>query len=233
MVEGVPKTENGNRKTSDERRETKLEGLLARWMIAVGMAMAFVVLAVGAHRVGAFAVDVRVTRWVQGHDSRPLEWVTTATNWSMSGTPLTIGAIVVALGLLLRGWRQDAAALALATAIRAVNSGLKEIVESPRPTPDLVRVTGHASGYGYPSGHAAGALLVVGALTWIVARHVKSRAWRAVIRVAAGAWIVLTGVGRVRVGVHWPTDVLGAWLWSIPALIVITWVAGRRRSLTG
>jgi undecaprenyl-diphosphatase len=170
---------------------------------------------------------------VQGHDSRPLEWVTTATNWSMSGMPLSIGAVVVALGLLLRGWRQDAAVMALATAIRAVNSGLKEIVESPRPTPDLVRVTDHASGYGYPSGHAAGALLVVGALAWIVARHVESRAWRVVIWVAAGAWIVLTGAGRVRVGVHWPTDVLGAWLWSVPALMVITWAAVRRRSLAG
>ena len=204
-----------------------------RWVIVVGMVIAFVVLAVGAHRVGAFAIDVRVTRWVQGHDSRPLEWATTATNWSMSGTPLTISAIVIALGLLLRGWRSDAAVLALATAIRAVNSGLKEIVESPRPTPDVVRVTDHASGYGYPSGHAAGALLVVGALAWIVARHVESRAWRVVIWVAAGAWIVLTGAGRMRVGVHWPTDVLGAWLWSIPALMVITSAADRRRSLTG
>jgi undecaprenyl-diphosphatase len=206
---------------------------MLRWMIVVGMVISFVVLAVGAHRVGAFAIDVRLTRWVQGHDSRPLEWLTTATNWSMSGTPLTIGAVVVALGLLLREWRLDAAVLALATAIRAVNSGLKEIVESPRPTPDLVQVTDHASGYGYPSGHAAGALLVVGSIAWILARHVESTAWRVVIWAVIGAWIILTGVGRVRVGVHWPSDVLGAWLWSAPALIGVVWIGEQARKRAG
>lgn len=204
-----------------------------RWVLVVGMLTAFVALAIGAHRVAAFSTDVRITRWVQDHDSTLLDWLTTATNWMMDGTPLSIIGIAIAAVLLARRHPLDAAVVAIAIAIRVVNSGLKEIVESPRPTPDLVRVTDHASGYGYPSGHASSAMLVVGAVAWVAARHVQSRAWRAVIWraviwIAAIALIALTGIGRVRVGVHWPTDVLGGWLWAGAALITITWAAERR-----
>jgi len=198
-----------------------------RWVLVAGMLTAFVALAIGAHRVAAFSTDVRITRWIQDIDSTVLDWLTTATNWAMGGTPLSIIGIAIAAVLLARRLPLDAAVVAIALAVRVVNSGLKEIVESPRPTPDLVRVTDHASGYGYPSGHASSAMLVVGAVAWVAARHVQSRAWRAVIWIAAIALIALTGIGRVRVGVHWPTDVLGGWLWAGAALITITWAAAR------
>jgi undecaprenyl-diphosphatase len=100
---------------------------------------------------------------------------------------------------------------------------LKSLIESPRPTSDVVEVTEEAENFGFPSGHASGALLVVGATAWIAARHVASPAWRIAIWTIAGAWIVLTGIGRVLVGAHWPSDVVGAWLWSVAAMVVTTW----------
>jgi undecaprenyl-diphosphatase len=198
-----------------------------RWVLVAGMIATFAVLAIGAHRVDAFAIDVRFTRWVQAHDSTLLDWLTTATNWAMGGMPLSVIGIAIAVVLLLRSHPLDAAVVALATAARASNSGFKEIVASPRPTPDLVRVTDHATGYGYPSGHAASAMLVVGAVAWVVARQVRPKAGRIAVWLFAAALIVLTGIGRVRVGVHWPTDVLGGWLWAGAALLLITGLARR------
>ena len=198
-----------------------------RWVLVAGLLGAFLALAIGAHRVAAFSTDVRITRWVQDHDPTLLDWLTTVTNRAMDGTPLSIVGIAIAAVLIARRHPLDAAVVAIALAIRIINSGLKEIVESPRPTPDLVRVTDHASGYGYPSGHASGAMLVVGAVAWVAACHVQSCAWRTVIWIAAIALIALTGIGRVLVGVHWPTDVLGGWLWAGAALITITSAAGK------
>ena len=145
-----------------------------RWVLVAVLLVAFVALAVRAYQEAAIALDVRFARWVQAHDSALLEWLTTVTNWLMNTLPLTVAGVAIALYLLTRGHRLDAAVLALATAIRTANSGLKEIVGSPRPTSDLVHVDHHANGLGYPSGHAASALFVVGALAWIASRHVES-----------------------------------------------------------
>jgi undecaprenyl-diphosphatase len=203
-----------------------------RSVLIGGMLVAFAVLAIEARRVAALSVDVRLTRWVQAHDFALLDWLTTITNRLMSGTPLSLLGILVALMLLARRLPLDSAIAAVATAVRIVNPGLKEVVESPRPTPDLVQVTDHANGFGYPSGHAASSMLVVGAVAWIAARHVRSRAGRIAVALVAAGLIVLTGIGRVRVGVHWPTDVIGGWLWSGAALLLITGLArdqARRR----
>jgi undecaprenyl-diphosphatase len=118
--------------------------------------------------------------------------------------------------------------LAIATLGRLVNAYLKTVIESPRPTPELVRITDHSSGFGYPSGHAAGALLVIGAAAWIAARHTRDPARRRLIWLGAAAWILLTGVGRIYAGAHWPSDVIGAWLWSVPALVGLTSLATKR-----
>ena len=213
-------------------RESGIPGRERDWIRGAFVALSlslFAVLGLGARRTEAFDIDVRFTRWLQGLDWRLLEWATDLTNWSMSGTPLSIGGIVIVLLLLWRGWRLDAMVLLIANALRVVNVVLKELIESPRPTPDLVERTIVSDSFGYPSGHVAGASLVVGALAWIASRRTHSRAVRTAILNVAGAWIALAGVARIYVGAHWPTDVIGAWLWSVPALILAT-VMVRRAS---
>jgi membrane-associated phospholipid phosphatase len=193
------------------------------WPLVLVLVISFVLLGIAARQTDAFQLDVRFTRWLQGLDWAPLRWGTDLTKWSMNGVPLTLGAIAVLLIFLFQGWRIDAMMLAVVIVVRLVNSGMKVLIASPRPTADLVEGAGESDTYGFPSGHASGALLVVGAIAWIISRHVTSPAWRAAIWVIATCWIVLTGIGRVYVGAHWPSDVVGAWLWSIAAMVVITW----------
>jgi len=191
-----------------------------------GMLVAFVLLAFWARRQEVLPGDVRFTRWVQGRDWPLLETLTDATNWSMSGMPLTVGGLAF-VGILLFRNRIDAAVLTAALVVRLLNGLLKRLIDSPRPTAELVEVIEEADGFGYPSGHASGALLVVGALAWTMSRHLHRAEWRWLTWTIAAAWIVLTGIGRIRVGAHWPSDVLGAWLWSLPVLVLIARVAIR------
>jgi undecaprenyl-diphosphatase len=215
-----------NRAELDQRERKRRE--VAVIFACILSLIAFTVLGYYAHHTAAITLDVRFERWLQTIDWRALRWATDASNWAMGGRPLTTIALILTLTVLWRRWPVDAAVLAIATLGRLVNAYLKTVIESPRPTPELVRITDHSSGFGYPSGHAAGALLVIGAAAWIAARHTRDPARRRLIWLGAAAWILLTGVGRIYAGAHWPSDVIGAWLWSVPALVGLTSLATMR-----
>ncbi len=74
---------------------------------------------------------------------------------------------------------------------------------------------------GYVSGHALTAAVFYGTLAWLLW---KSNFPRRVVRVAVllpAALAVLVGIVRVYMGIHFPSDVLGAWLLAAIFLLSI------------
>jgi undecaprenyl-diphosphatase len=166
--------------------------------------------------------DVRLARWVQGRDWPLLDPLTNSANWSMRTGPLTAACAIILAALTVRRLWIDAGFFLAANVFMHLSNVFKEVFESPRPTPNLVRVTEHATDYGFPGGRAGNAVLFLGAIAWIASRRIDSVATRSLTWVVAGAWILLTGLARVRVGAHWPSDIYGAWFWTVPALVGLT-----------
>ena len=129
----------------------------------------------------------------------------------------------LASGVLLAG----VAGLGIAGRV-AINA--RTARERPEPT-DWV---GDAGGSAFPSGHTTSATLFAAACAWAWAPRSRSDAARAVLLAAAGGFALAVGWSRVWVGVHWPSDVLGGWLyalaWSALAVAGIGW---RRRVTSG
>jgi undecaprenyl-diphosphatase len=79
-----------------------------------------------------------------------------------------------------------------------------------RPRPDLITKLANAGWYSYPSGHAMLAPVIWGAGLLLMARAVRHPAARGVLVILAVVLPVLIAVSRVYLGVHYPSDVLGA-----------------------
>jgi membrane-associated phospholipid phosphatase len=191
------------------------------WIEILGSLGAFAALTSQAAGDSVLRGDVRLTRWLQGREWPGFEPLTDAANWSARSVPLVIASLVIVVAMIWRRWWAESAVLLPAVVIMHASYLLKEIIASPRPTPDLVDVTETGGGFGYPGGRAGNIVLFLGAIAWIAGRRIDSRIVKSVMWLAAGFWIVLTGVARIHVGAHWPSDILGAWLWTIPALMLI------------
>jgi membrane-associated phospholipid phosphatase len=87
-----------------------------------------------------------------------------------------------------------------------LNEFLKILFHDPRPYWYSTEVKAYASeiSFGLPSGHAQTAVAVWG----MIAYYVK-RPWVWVVSVAL---MILIGLSRIFLGVHFPTDVLAGWL---------------------
>lgn len=96
-----------------------------------------------------------------------------------------------------------------------LNYGLKHFFMRQRP--NLIHlVTEHS--YSFPSGHSIGSMLFYGTLLFLLPKFVKKTTTCFLLQILLGIAILLIGISRIYLGVHFPSDVLGgfslglAWL---------------------
>jgi undecaprenyl-diphosphatase len=118
--------------------------------------------------------------------------------------------IAVFLVLLLRGWRRSALCYAVTVLSGwGLNAVLKEGFRRHRP--GVVPHLDGAGWYSYPSGHAMLAPLVFGLGVYLLTRpSAPGVQWTA--RVTAFVLCLAIAWSRVYLGVHYPSDVIGALL---------------------
>jgi membrane-associated phospholipid phosphatase len=100
---------------------------------------------------------------------------------------------------------------------------IKIIVERPRPSPLVVDVVRVSDSFSFPSGHVVGAVLFWGLIALAAEQVLQARHARLLVRGGCVAMVAAMGFQRVYVGAHWPSDVLGAYLWGGVMLFVLAW----------
>lgn len=67
-------------------------------------------------------------------------------------------------------------------------------------------------GLSYPSGHSMVTMTFYMTLAYIVSKSIRDKSKKKWIYLFAYTMIILMGISRLYLGVHWPTDVLGGYL---------------------
>ena len=62
--------------------------------------------------------------------------------------------------------------------------------------------------FSFPSGHSSTTMCFYGILIYLVCYYVKTDFWRYFLITVFGIWILLVGITRLWLGVHYPTDVV-------------------------
>ena len=140
--------------------------------------------------------------------------------------------LCVALFLYVR-WRRAALLVLIAVAgAIPLDAILKATFHRTRPTPFFG--TPLPAGYSFPSGHALFSVCVFGVLAAVTTTRVRQPWVRALLWGVAGALVVLIGLSRIYLGVHYPSDVIAGYLaaaiWVSTIAMVDRW--WRRRVQT-
>ena len=177
-------------------------------MLLIGQAM--VVDAVADHgRPGR--ADWGVWAWFVDHRAEPVTLLMKAVSVAGDIPQMTVLAAFAA-GMFWRARRRPEAAVVLGSAVGAwlLIDGFKNLYGRVRPpvAERLMVETNPA----LPSGHALGSIVVLGVLAAVVVLATRRTALRTGAVALAAVGVLVIGVSRLYLGVHWLTDVVTGWL---------------------
>jgi len=229
---------------------TRLQRWIGRWApnvpaaIAVYLAMGLAALAAGLLAFGSLASEVRegdtqaldeaVMRWVHSHATPRLSQTAMEVTALGNSSTLLMVVLVASLFLWVAEHRWSVVLLQLSMlGVTVLNVALKSAFNRPRPNvfPWVVDNVKLAS---FPSGHAMTAAVVYLTVAYLVMRLTPRRALRNLTLASAILLVVLIGLSRIYLGVHYPTDVLAGWIagfvWATFCALGIEMIRHRRRA---
>jgi undecaprenyl-diphosphatase len=181
--------------------------ILAGGAIALGGTYAFAKFAGHVRSGSTQAFDNAVLEWVGQHRTPTLEAAMLEITFLGTGTVVLMMVAISGMFLWLTKHKYSALLLLIATIGGILLNNLLK-VGFGRPRPQLVEWGTNVASWSFPSGHAMSAAVVYGTVAYLAARLQDRRLHRVVTLMCAGVLIVLIGVSRVYLGVHYPSDVL-------------------------
>ena len=98
---------------------------------------------------------------------------------------------------------------------------IKNIIARDRPTGINII---EENGYSFPSGHTAISTVVYGYLIYLIYNYVNNKKLKYVLISILSIIILVVGLTRIYLGVHYTSDVIGGYLLGISYLIMFTYV---------
>ena len=143
---------------------------------------------------------------------------------------IMVGLISLAFILIFKNKSYGVFAIVNAVNIVVLNIVLKLIFMRDRPY-DLMII--NESGYSFPSGHAMAALGFYGFIIYLIWHFNLSKKAKIIFTILIAILILLIGVSRIYLGVHYASDVLAGYMVSTIYLILYITFVSKHLQLRG
>jgi undecaprenyl-diphosphatase len=141
--------------------------------------------------------------------------------FSSLSSPIVIGVMFLMVIAFAPGRRPGLCAFVNLVCVVGINQVLKYIVQRPRP--DGFRLISE-TGYSFPSGHSMVSVAFYGLCAWMVWTYERDRIMRWACCLSFAFIIVVVGMSRIYLGVHYASDVIAGFCVSIAWIGVYTQV---------
>lgn len=184
----------------------------------------FLLLLLPFAQAGAQNIDIDILRHLNGPFEHDLGFWEGLSNTAYS-VPAAYLATNVTYGLIKKDDRAKKFALEFvisAVISQTVTHSIKHIVSRPRPVeayPDIIRAASFADGRSLPSGHAS--------LSFVTATTMAYQGEHWYVTAPAAAWASTIGYSRMRLGMHYPSDVLAGAIIGVGSGILGHWLTGK------
>lgn len=167
--------------------------------------------------------DEAVRNFVHGFAFPWLTFVMQTASFLGSTLFLTVFGVIIVIALYLRKHRHGAILFTITT----VGAGilifiLKHIFKRVRPEPFFNTILPTSDSF--PSGHSLGSFCFYGALAVILTDRTDNLRLQIIVWMLAAAMILLVGISRIYLGVHYPSDVVAGY--AVGLIWVITIAIG-------
>ncbi len=198
------------------------------FIIFLACSIGFVAVADEVHEGDTLVVDQTILTTINQQSTQGLDsfFVTFTELGGLIGV-VAITAGILALLLLRKKYRAATIVAAGVGGAALINIILKAIFERPRPDLWDQLIVEHS--FSFPSGHA----MASSALAFSIIALFWNTRYRWFVVAGALLYILLIGLSRLYLGVHYPTDVLAGWLvsgaWVLSVVFAINgWRTVRR-----
>jgi undecaprenyl-diphosphatase len=194
------------------------------YLIILGiLAISAITVSLLAHWVPLFPHDLQIILFLQSFANPLLTSIMVWTSNLFTSWPAAL--MVTGIGLLI-GWRlgrKEGILIWVAGLISVINQAFKILINRPRPSPEQVQIIGINHGNGYPSGHTFFATIILGIIAYLLFTHLKQKNLRILSLILIILIILLVGTSRIYLGAHWPSDVLGGYIFGGLFLTLLIW----------
>lgn len=135
------------------------------------------------------------------------------------GGAIVICTLTILMFLLIKNKKISFCILLNVIIATVLNIFLKNIIQRPRPVDFRLILE---TGYSFPSGHSMVSMAFYGFLIYLSIKYLKNKKLKIVLTTFLSILIILIGISRIYLGVHYTSDVIAGFMISVCYLIIYT-----------